>query len=251
MPILRRRTTSDPAAQPAGTGAVPGQRDTQEGTTSAQTAAEYSRGEASGATGTGAPAAQAEPRQAVATETRTEARPDARREDYSIGAILTIISGLVTFFMGITGIISAGFYNNVANFPFDYSVRSRGITLLVIGAIAFLVGAALLARMYWARTGAIVVAVFSAIANFMFLPYYPFWSVVVVALNVVIIWELARNRDSRQYARLHAVGAWRPRRPREGFPHSLSPMVGDVTSTLMIMAGKCVIPGHMAPESHT
>ena len=212
MPILRRRTNSATTTQPA----VPGQRDTQEGTTNAQTAAEYSRGQASGATGTGAPAAQAEPRQAVATETRPEVRPETRpedrRDDYYVGAILTIVSGLVTFFMGITGIISGNFYNNVANFPFYYSVRSRGITLLVIGAIAFLVGLALLARMHWARTGAIVIAVLTALANFLFLPYYPFWSVVVIALNVVIIWELARKRDSREYARLprHMAGACWP-----------------------------------------
>ncbi len=197
MPILRRRTNPTTTTQPAGQAAVPSQRDTQEGAANAQTAAEYSRGEA---TGTGAPAAQAAPRQAVAAETR----PEARREDYYIGAILTILSGLVTSFMGITGIISGNFYNNVASFPFYYSVRSRGVTLLVIGAIAFLMGLALLASWYWARTGAIVVAVLSALANFMFLPYYPFWSVTVIALNVVIIWELARNRDRREYARLPA-----------------------------------------------
>jgi lysylphosphatidylglycerol synthetase-like protein (DUF2156 family) len=197
MPILRRRTNPATTTQPA----VPSQRDTREGTTNAQTAAEYSQGQASGATGTGAPAAQAEPRQAVATETR----PEARREDYYVGAILTLLSGLVTFFMGITGIISGAFFNNVASFPFYYSVRSRGVTLLVIGAIAFLMGLALLIHRHWARTGTIVVAAFTALANFMFLPYYPFWSVIVIALNVVIIWELARKRDSREYARLQVL----------------------------------------------
>jgi hypothetical protein len=197
MPILRRRTNPATTTQPA----VPGQRDTREGTTNAQTAAEYSQGQASGTTGTGAPAAQAEPRQAVATG----ARPEARHDDYYVGAILTLLSGLVTFFMGITGIISGSFFNNVASFPFYYSVRSRGVTLLVIGAIAFLMGLALLIHRHWARTGTIVVAAFTALANFMFLPYYPFWSVIVIALNVVIIWELARKRDSREYARLQVL----------------------------------------------
>lgn len=140
--------------------------------------------------------------QAVATEIRTEPRPAAEHDDYYVGAILTVISGLVTIFMGITGIISGAFYNSVANFPFYYSVRSRGITLLVIGAIAVLVGLALVARMHWARTGAIVIAVITALANFLFLPYYPFWSVVVVALNILIIWELLRHRESREWARL-------------------------------------------------
>jgi hypothetical protein len=36
-----------------------------------------------------------------------------------------------------------------------------------------------------------VLAVISGIANFLFLPYYPLWSIVVIALDVFIIWALA------------------------------------------------------------
>lgn len=167
---------------------MPSQRDTQEGATSAQTAA-----------------ASTPP---VATETRTEAPPEPSPEvwggDYYIGGILTIVSGLASIFMGVTALISASFYNNVPNFPFYYSTRSRGITLLVIGAVVLLLGVALLARVQWARIGAIVAVVCSALANFIFLPYYPFWSVIVIALNVVIIWQLARKGDNRQFVRLSA-----------------------------------------------
>jgi hypothetical protein len=90
----------------------------------------------------------------------------------------------------------------VASFPFHYSVRSRGVTLLVIGAVAFVVGIALLVRMHWARHVATVVAVFSAVANFIFLPFYPFWSVIVLAIDGIIIWELTRDRQRREYAHL-------------------------------------------------
>jgi hypothetical protein len=33
--------------------------------------------------------------------------------------------------------------------------------------------------------------VLSAIANFLFIPYYPFWSLLIIALNVFVIWALA------------------------------------------------------------
>jgi len=82
-----------------------------------------------------------------------------------------------------------------------YSVRSRGITLIAIGGVAFVVGIALLIRMHWARHVATVVAVIGAVANFIFLPFYPFWSVIVLALNVFIIWELEKD-TIRQVARL-------------------------------------------------
>jgi hypothetical protein len=39
---------------------------------------------------------------------------------------------------------------------------------------------------------AIVLAAMSATANFFFIPYYPLWSIVVIALNVWVIWSLTR-----------------------------------------------------------
>jgi len=198
MPILKRRTQSATTAQPASAGAVPSQRDTQEGTRAGETA--------SGATGTGSPAAQADYRQTQTEERRAEAQPrgeaaEPRRRHYGMASTLLILSGMLTFFYGITGVIRGIFFNNVANYPFYFSVRSRGVLLLVIGAIAFLTGFALLARVKRAREVAIVVALASAVANFIFLPFYPFWSIVVLILDVIIIWELTREGDRREYDR--------------------------------------------------
>ena len=119
-----------------------------------------------------------------------------------MASTLLILSGMLTFFYGITGVIRGIFFNNVANYPFYFSVRSRGVLLLTIGAIAFLTGFALLARARRAREVAIVVALASAVANFIFLPFYPFWSIVVLILDVIIIWELTREGDRRESDRL-------------------------------------------------
>ena len=35
-------------------------------------------------------------------------------------------------------------------------------------------------------------AMLSAIANFFFIPYYPFWSILIIALNVWVIWAVTR-----------------------------------------------------------
>jgi len=206
MPILKRRTQSDTTAQPAGPGAVPGQRDTQEGTRTAQTAesqtAGYSQAGASGATGT---ATQAQPRPAGTAE----ARPEPRRRHYGMASTLLILSGMLGFFMGITGVIRGVFFNNVANYPFYFSVRSRGVLLLVIGAVAFVAGFALLARVRRAREVAIVVALASAVANFLFLPFYPFWSIIVLVLDVIVLWELTRERDRQELTRLPTRAVFR------------------------------------------
>jgi len=40
----------------------------------------------------------------------------------------------------------------------------------------------------------VILAVFSAIASFMFLPYYPVWSIIVIAIDLFIIWALLTTR---------------------------------------------------------
>ena len=35
-----------------------------------------------------------------------------------------------------------------------------------------------------------IIAGLSMLANFAFLPYYPFWAMTIIALNVLIVWAL-------------------------------------------------------------
>jgi hypothetical protein len=47
----------------------------------------------------------------------------------------------------------------------------------------------------WARWVGIALVALNLIANFMFIPYYPVWSLLIVALDVAVIWGLAVYRD--------------------------------------------------------
>jgi hypothetical protein len=40
---------------------------------------------------------------------------------------------------------------------------------------------------------AIFLAVLSAIANFAFIPYYPFWALTIITLDIFVIWALAAH----------------------------------------------------------
>jgi hypothetical protein len=75
-----------------------------------------------------------------------------------------------------------------------------GIFQGVAGVVA-LAGVGLLAGRSWARVVGITLAVLSAVANFMFIPHYPFWALLVIALDVFVIWALAAHggelRDAR------------------------------------------------------
>jgi hypothetical protein len=67
----------------------------------------------------------------------------------------------------------------------------------VVVAVA---GFAVLSSATWARVVGIIVAVLSAIANFLFIPYYPFWSLLIIALDVLVIWALAAYGGRRPVA---------------------------------------------------
>ncbi len=138
------------------------------------------------------------------TSTRTEARRGTTRPDYDtydspaatagmmLAGTLLVLGGLWGFFVGITGVLKGAFYTtvNTNTYTFDYSVHSWGWTQLAIGCVLFAVGVCLLLGMTWARYVGVFVAVVSAIANFMFLPHYPIWSIIVIAIDLFIIWAL-------------------------------------------------------------
>lgn len=121
-----------------------------------------------------------------------------RHRQLRLGGTLAMLTGLLTFFMGMIGILKRLFFANVTQYPFTFNARGRGTTELVIGAVLTLLGLALLLGMHWARHVTVAVAVLAAIFNFMFLPYYPFWSIVLLALDVFIIWSLLHHRGQQQ-----------------------------------------------------
>ncbi|GID30860.1 DUF7144 family membrane protein [Paractinoplanes brasiliensis] len=73
--------------------------------------------------------------------------------------------------------------------PMDFT--AWGWTHILLGAIGVLTGLGILAGQMWARVVGIVIAVLSALANLMFLPAYPFWCSIVIAVDVLIIYALS------------------------------------------------------------
>lgn len=51
----------------------------------------------------------------------------------------------------------------------------------------------------WARTVGVAVAAISAVLNFMWLPHYPIWSLVIIALDVLVSWALTVH--GREFSR--------------------------------------------------
>jgi hypothetical protein len=63
----------------------------------------------------------------------------------------------------------------------------------VLGLLVAFAGWGLLSGRTWARVVALTLAVLSAISNFLFVPYYPFWALLLITLDVFVIWAIAAH----------------------------------------------------------
>ncbi|TJZ57127.1 hypothetical protein FCH28_06605 [Streptomyces piniterrae] len=105
-------------------------------------------------------------------------------------AVLMIFGGVMTFLEGISAIAKDDVFVTTRNYVFSYDLTGWGWIHLILGIVIFLAGIALLSNALWARMVGVVLAGLGAVANFLWIPHYPFWAITLVAINIFIIWAL-------------------------------------------------------------
>ncbi|MER5938422.1 hypothetical protein ABT121_13990 [Streptomyces sp. NPDC001928] len=112
-------------------------------------------------------------------------------------AVMLTIAGLIAVFRGIMGIAEDDVFVNTQNYVFQFDLTGWGWVHLILGAVAVIIGIGLFQPSVWARVGGVAIAGLIIIANFLSLPYYPVWSVVMIAMSGFIIWALcvAKKED--------------------------------------------------------
>ena len=114
---------------------------------------------------------------------------------------MMIMAGVFQALAGLVAIFENEFYVPTRNYLFQFDATSWGWIHLVVGLLVAFAGWGLLSGRTWARVVAITLAVVSAIANFAFIPYYPFWSMLIIVIDIVVIWAIAAYggtmRDTR------------------------------------------------------
>jgi hypothetical protein len=106
-------------------------------------------------------------------------------------ATMLLMVGVFQIFQGIAAIIQDQFFVVGQNYAYTIDTTAWGWIHLGLGIMMGLAGFFLFTGKTWARVVGIAVASLSAIANFTFLPYYPLWALVIIALDVFVIWALA------------------------------------------------------------
>jgi hypothetical protein len=106
-------------------------------------------------------------------------------------AILMMFVGVLDFLQGLAAIIKQHSYVVGVNYLYKVNVSTWGWIHLILGIGIGLAGFFLLNGALWARIVGIVAASIVGISNFLWLPYYPVWSIIIIAVCVLIIWALA------------------------------------------------------------
>jgi hypothetical protein len=128
---------------------------------------------------------------------------DTRHEvsGWAVGAVLfagvmMVMSGGFQVFSGLVALFEDEFYVATRNYMFQFDATTWGWIHLIGGAVVLAAGFAVMVGQMWARVVGIVLAVLSALANFVFMPYYPFWAITVIAVDIFVVWALAfHGRD--------------------------------------------------------
>ena len=113
-------------------------------------------------------------------------------------ATMMIIAGTLNAIYGLVALVNDDWvvWTNRSTVYLD--LTTWGWVHIVAGGLVALAGFGVLSGNVLARTVGVVLAGLSLIANFLFLPVYPLWSLVVITLDVLVIWALtAHGRELR------------------------------------------------------
>ena len=114
----------------------------------------------------------------------------------AFASAMMILFGTIQALEGLAALFNDEFFVRSPNYTFELDITAWGWIHLIVGLLIVWAGISLLRGAMWARAVGIALAALSAIANFMWLPYYPLWAAVVIGLAVVTIWALTRYQPS-------------------------------------------------------
>jgi hypothetical protein len=126
------------------------------------------------------------------TPTVGEARRHSEGHGYGLvlfASILLVIVGIFNAIQGIAAIANSHVFVANAHYVFA-NLRAWGWITLILGVLQLLAAAGVLAGNQLARWFAVAVIGLNAIDQMFFIPAYPFWSLTIIAMDVVALWGL-------------------------------------------------------------
>jgi hypothetical protein len=142
------------------------------------------------------------PRQAASATTPAAPTHPARPAGWVVGlslfaGIMMIVAGLFNAVEGLVALFRNEVYVATLRYVFAFDLTTWGWIQLILGVVVAAAGYGVVSGRIWGRVVGIAIALLSMLVNFLFIPYYPVWSLLIIALNVFVIWALCVfNRDA-------------------------------------------------------
>ena len=109
----------------------------------------------------------------------------------TFAATIMLVVGLFQFVEGLVAVVNGPeFYVSTPSYVFTFNATAWGWFHMVIGLSAAVAGGFIFTGNLLARSVGVALAVLSALANFLWLPHYPLWGIIIIALDVLVIWGL-------------------------------------------------------------
>ena len=104
-------------------------------------------------------------------------------------AVLLGVLGVFNLLDGISAVAKSSFFIAGARFVVG-DLRAWGWTVLILGALQLLAAFGVMVRSQFARWFGVAVLALNAVAQMAFIPSYPFWSLLIIAIDVVGLYAL-------------------------------------------------------------
>ena len=108
----------------------------------------------------------------------------------TFAAIMILLAGAFNVMDGIVALTRSTFYVAGATYAVG-SLQTWGWVVLILGIVQLFAGGAILNGRAWGRWFGIIAAGLNAIGQMLFIPSYPFWSLTIIAVDLLIIYGLA------------------------------------------------------------
>ncbi|GLP65912.1 hypothetical protein TUSST3_25320 [Streptomyces sp. TUS-ST3] len=112
--------------------------------------------------------------------------------------VLMLVNGIMAIFQGISALAEDDVWARLGDYVYKVSLTGWGVIMLCLGVVAAVTGAFILRGASWARMTGIFLASLSMIAQFLFLPYQPVWSVIMIGIDFFVIWALAVYQPTKR-----------------------------------------------------
>ena len=116
---------------------------------------------------------------------------------FAAAAVLST-SAILTFLVGVFALSADDLVVSGPGYEYTFQLSGWGWANILTGIVLAAIAVAVFLRATWARVAAIIATCLAIIVTFLWMPYYPTGSIVLIAIDLVAIWGVATWNTSRE-----------------------------------------------------